>query len=66
MITYPESGSFVKFLYETYGREKIKMLWKQGHKYTKQIYGKELYQLEKEWHQMLIEYDISDVKYSFQ
>jgi len=30
LITYPASGSLMKFLYETYGRENVKILWQNG------------------------------------
>jgi hypothetical protein len=49
LITYPESASFVKYLYEVYGWEKIKMLWKDGSEQIPTIYGKKLIDLEKEW-----------------
>jgi hypothetical protein len=49
LITYPESASFIKYLYEVYGWEKIKMLWKDGSEQIPIIYGKRLIDLEKEW-----------------
>jgi hypothetical protein len=30
VITYPELGSFVKFVYEKYGREAVKEMWQHG------------------------------------
>src|SRR5579864_3745590 len=32
MVTYPELGSFVKFLYEKYGLDAVKNLWQRGAK----------------------------------
>jgi len=49
MVTYPQSGSFIKFLYETYGREKMKLLWGKGSNDIKEIYKKDLPALENEW-----------------
>jgi len=51
-VTYSESGSFVKFLYESYGREKLKQLWKSRADLPR-IYGKSLAELEAEWYQNL-------------
>ncbi len=30
MISYPEAGSLMKYLYETFGQENVKILWKDG------------------------------------
>lgn len=49
-ISYLESGSFVKFLYDCYGREKLKLLWQRKGDLS-QIYRKSLGELETEWHQ---------------
>jgi hypothetical protein len=42
VVTYPELGSFVKFVYETRGRDAVKALWQNGA-------PKDLDQLEKAW-----------------
>jgi hypothetical protein len=41
-ITYPELGSFVKFVYEAHGRDTVKALWQHGA-------AKNLADLEQEW-----------------
>lgn len=66
MITYPQAGSFVKFVYEQYGADKIKELWSRGTvKDLKRILGKDVTTLEKEWQNNLLEADASNVKYEF-
>lgn len=63
MITYPESASFVKFLYEHYGYQRLKSLWQQGDGSVKAIYGKSIKELEVEWIALLKKYNAQDVKY---
>jgi hypothetical protein len=66
MITYPQAGSFVKYLYEQYGVEKVKDLWNSGTvKDLKRVLGKDIATLEKEWHSKLMEADATKVKYDF-
>jgi len=65
MITYPESGSFVKFLYEQYGYVRLKFLWQQGDGSVEAIYGKSFKELEAEWIALLKNYNAQDVKYKF-
>jgi hypothetical protein len=48
-ISYPQAGSFVRFLYERYGREKLKQLWQAPRPDIGQIYGTSLAELETEW-----------------
>lgn len=46
---YPQSGSFLKFIYEKYGISSVKEFWQKGiEKGTARI-GKTLLQLEEEW-----------------
>jgi hypothetical protein len=63
LITYPESGSFVKYLYEKYGYQKIKRLWQQGEDEVESIYGKSFDELEKEWVDVIKSYDAKGIKY---
>jgi len=64
LITYPQAGSFVKYLYEQYGIDKIKDVWKHGSaKDLKQVLGKDVQTLEKEWHGSLMKADATKVKY---
>ena len=58
-ISYPEAGSFVKFLYERYGREKLKQLWQAPHAEMQRIYGKSLVDLEAEWRVIIERADTS-------
>lgn len=63
-VFYPECGSFVKFLYERYGREKLKQLW-TAPKVDRLdlIFGKDLVGLEAEWHTVIDRADASKIKY---
>lgn len=57
---YRASGSFVKFLIERYGLRKFKTLYK-GASFTS-VYGKDLFQLNDEWVELLKQFDpISEV-----
>jgi|GEM_PF-919483 len=49
MITYPQAGSFVRFLYEEYGVAKLRELWQQGHQAMRGVFSQDLSQLEKAW-----------------
>jgi hypothetical protein len=59
MVTYPEAGSFVKFLYERYGVSSIKTMWQKGHIRVPETFGKSLPQLEQEWNSTI---DASDAE----
>lgn len=50
---YMQSGSFVQFLYETYGREKFRRLWERGVTHLPQITGKGYRETEMEWREFL-------------
>jgi len=63
LITYPESASFVKFLYERYGWEKFKQLWQEGSENIMSIYGKSLSELEKEWIEEIKKSNSSNIDY---
>jgi hypothetical protein len=62
-ITYPELGSFVKFLYEKYGINAVKPTWEQGARRIPQIFGKRLSQLEEEWLSTIRESDAGSITY---
>jgi hypothetical protein len=65
LVSYPQAGSFVKYLYEQYGVEKIRELWKKGAvKDFKRVLGKDLAALETEWHDKLTEANAARVKYN--
>lgn len=48
-ITYPQSGSLVKYIIEKYGSDKFRELWDKGDDAISEIYSKSMYSLEKEW-----------------
>lgn len=49
-LAFIESGSFVSFLYEKYGDQKFKELYKTSYLVDyKKVYGKSIQELEKEW-----------------
>ena len=48
-ITYPELGSFIKFVYEKYGRDAVKALWQRGAGAAPKVFGKPLSEVELEW-----------------
>ncbi len=62
MVTYPELGSFVKFLYEKYGLEAVKSLWQHGAKGADSAFGKNLNALETEWRAELAKVDASSIR----
>lgn len=63
MVTYPETGSFVKFLYERHGRERLQQLWQADQPDVRSIYGKSLVELEEEWRGLLEKADSSNIRY---
>jgi len=63
LVTYPEAGSFVKYLYEKYGYQKFKNLWQDGEGNLEKIYGKQMNELEKEWIDVINNYDAKGIKY---
>jgi hypothetical protein len=62
-ITYPEMGSFVKFLYEKYGMENVREIWKKDAAAIPRITGRSLNELEKDWFEVLGKADASKVTY---
>ncbi len=50
---YMQSGSFVQFLYENYGREKFRRLWEHGVTHLPEITGKTYHETEMEWRAFL-------------
>ncbi|UPT66892.1 MAG: hypothetical protein M0D57_21095 [Sphingobacteriales bacterium JAD_PAG50586_3] len=49
VIAYLQSAGIVKYLYESYGVDKLKLLWLQGFDKFQAIYGFSLAQLDKDW-----------------
>ncbi len=63
-IFYPECGSFVKFLYERYGCEKVKELWLARRADSMQlIFGKDLSALDAEWRAVIEAADAANIRY---
>jgi hypothetical protein len=54
--TYPELGGFVEYLYETYGVEKLELLWKGGSKSIRKVYGKRLSRLQSDFRTDLLKH----------
>jgi hypothetical protein len=63
LVTYPETGSFVKFLYEKYGLNTVKEAWKGGAGQIPRIFGKKLDDLEREWHATIAAADPTGINY---
>jgi len=53
MTAYMESGSLVQFIYENYGRDKLRNLWQQGVKHLSEALGNNLDAIDKAWQQFL-------------
>jgi len=60
-ISYPEAGSFIRFLYERHGRDKLKTLWQATSPEFEAIYGKSLAELEVEWLGILENTEASEI-----
>ena len=54
LITYPEAGCFVRFLWETYGIDAVKEIWKHGTMTIERVTGKDLKELQLEWNGWLL------------
>ena len=63
MVTYPQSGSFVKFIYEKYGISSTKKFWQKGIDGGTKSIGKNLLQLEEEWLSELAKFDATSIHY---
>jgi hypothetical protein len=66
MITYPQCGSFVKFIYERYGMAVMKDFYLKGIQKAGKQMGKTLPDLEKEWLAEVAKFDASAVQYQLQ
>jgi hypothetical protein len=64
LITYPEVASFLKYLYETYGRDNIKTLWQQGlTTFCHSVHVAGITELERQWLAVIATTDIKNVHY---
>jgi hypothetical protein len=65
MITYPQAGSFVKYLCETYGRDNIKVLWQKGlTTFCQSVHAGDLAELERQWLALIATADTGKVHYT--
>ena len=48
-VIYPELGSFVKYLKDTYGMERLRQVWHGGSVTIPRVLGKSLGNLERDW-----------------
>lgn len=48
-VAYPQAGSFVRFLYEKYGRDAVAAAWRTGASGLPEVTGRSLAELEDEW-----------------
>ncbi|NOZ46382.1 MAG: hypothetical protein GXO79_06330 [Chlorobi bacterium] len=64
LISYPEAGSIVKYIYEKYGLEAIKILWKEGSESMRKATGVKLEDLESEWKEEIKKFSAQNVKYN--
>ncbi len=62
-ITYPECGSFVKYIKEKYGLDIIKELWKLGRIGFENKLGKNISEIEKEWIQEINKHNYAKIDY---
>jgi hypothetical protein len=64
MVSYPQAASFVKYLYERYGVDKIRRIWRDGSlRGVSRVTGENISTLERDWHRVLMEADDTKVKY---
>jgi gamma-glutamylcyclotransferase (GGCT)/AIG2-like uncharacterized protein YtfP len=66
MISYPQAAAFVKFVHDKYGREAIRSLWSDATvSGVKRLTGKDLGELEADWHKRLMEADSAEIVYNY-
>jgi hypothetical protein len=63
IVSYPLSGSFIKFIYEKYGLETVLYCYKFGFTKIEQIINKKIDELEKEWRNEIKEWDYKTIDY---
>jgi hypothetical protein len=63
LISYPLTGSFVKYVDETYGRETLIRIWKSKTKYLRRLTGRTIKELEGDWLAKIRAIDYKDIKY---
>lgn len=63
LISYPLTGSFVKYLDEVYGRETVIKIWKSKTKNLKKLTGKSIKELETDWLTKIETIEYKEIKY---
>lgn len=63
LVSYPQAGSFAKYLFERHGRAAVKALWQDDLPGFTRITGAELDQIEQGWRDYLGTVDASKVNY---
>jgi hypothetical protein len=63
MVSYPEAGSFIKFLYEKYGVSDVRAIWTAGAKGIPRVFGKSAEQLQAEWLALIEQSDSGEFVY---
>ncbi len=63
LISYPLTGSFVKYLDEVYGRETVIRIWKNKTKNFKKLTGKSIKELETDWLTKIETIEYKEIKY---
>jgi hypothetical protein len=48
-VIYPELGSFVKYLRDTFGMVRLREVWRGGSAAIRRVFGKSLEDLERDW-----------------
>lgn len=63
LLTYPAAGSFMKFLYETFGQNEIEVLWKEGFAAFCKSVHKSDSDLQQEWLKTIERFNTDNIHY---
>lgn len=63
LISYPLTGSFVKYLDEAYGRDIVIKIWKNKSRNLKRLTGKSIKDLEADWLTKIKTVEYKEIKY---
>ena len=64
MISYPEAGSIVKFIYEKYGLDAIKVLWTEGSGAMQKATGQNMQEIGTAWKKEIKRFNTRNVRYN--
>lgn len=62
-VAYPQAGSFLKYLYEKYGAEKVFQIWRTGSRSFTNVLGVLPEVAEREWLAHIASYPTEDITY---